>query len=101
MLRPDAAVVGRDDFAANRQPKPGPPRARLGPTRLHKLIKNRLPFRLRNTYPVITDTHDHGLCITLEAEFDVPAGRRELHRITQEVAEHLHHLGRIEEEVDR
>src|SRR4029434_4031416 len=101
ILRPDAALVGRDDFAADRQPKPMAPRPRLGPARLHKLIKDRLQFRLWNAHTVITDTHYHGLRLTLEAKFDAPTVRRELHCIAQEVPEHLHDLGRIEEEVTR
>ena len=50
---------------------------------------------------MITDAHHDKPRVTLEAELDVPTVRRELHRIAQEVPEHLHNLVRIEEEVDR
>ena len=55
ILAPDAALVGLDDFPANRQAQPRSAGARSGFARLNELVEDRFQFILGKPDAVVTD----------------------------------------------
>src|SRR5437879_10552982 len=85
VLAPDAAAVGLDDGATDRQPEAGAA-ARADAV---ELVEDLLLLTGRQAGPAVGDLHDDLVALAARLHVDRLAGRRVLGRILDQVDEHL------------
>src|SRR5215471_621253 len=88
-LDPDAAAVELDQPFREREPEPGAVALLEADFRLLELLEDPLVVLGRDSRPGIRHGHEHLAVHPRRGDADVPARRRELHRVREQVEDDL------------